>query len=91
MFVTWPRDFTYGCTGELQEHISSDTPFLHITLQVNTQSLHTMIVQYVFLKGGQYCGKNDIIFTEPTCKVLYITQVERGVSCNADTPKFSQW
>ena len=31
IFVTWPRNFIYGCTGKNQEHISSDTPFLHIT------------------------------------------------------------
>ena len=44
MFVTWPSNFTYGCTGQSQEHISSYTPFLHISLKINTQSVHTMIV-----------------------------------------------
>ena len=50
-----------------------------------------MIVQYVFWNGDQYCGKNCIIFTEPTCQAPYITQVEGSVSCNADTLKFGQW
>ena len=75
MFVIWPRNFTYCCTGQNQEYVSSDTPCLHITLKT-IPKVYTMIVQYAFWNGGQYDGTNGIIFTEPTWRVPYIIQVE---------------